>query len=196
MPYIARNISGGYKILLKHQIPPGGSLDLEEVFEGFCKPKRSKKAQEAKHAEWSPDQFPEFLERVETEYARDRGTWQLDFSEGPRTKKGAVAERKKAAAKESFPKEENSRLQRKEEKKQTIQASRKKIRRALDGDMSPKELAWLKMSEETKKIIDNCNDALVIKHAVKLARNIAGQERVRDLLERRLIELSDRLGIA
>lgn len=191
MPYIARNISGGYKILLKHQIPPNGILDLEEVFEGFCKPKRSKKAQEVKHAEWTADQFPDFLEKVQTEYAKDRGIWQLDFSEGPRRKKGAVAEKK---AKEV--QEEDNALTRKDKKQKDLVAARKKIRRAADGDMSPKELAWLKMSPETAKIIDNCSSALVLKHAIKLARNIAGQERVRDLLERRLIEVSDRLGIA
>jgi hypothetical protein len=195
MPYIARNISGGYKILLKHQIPPGGSLDLEEVFEGFCKPKRSKKAVEAKHSEWSPDQFKDFLERVENEYARDRGAWQLDFSDGPSAKRGAMA-KKKRDEDAIIGQDESSRLQRKEQKKKSVQTSRKNIRRAIDGELTPKELAWLKMSEETRKIIDNCNSALIIKHAVKLAKNIAGQERVRDLLEKRLIELSDRLGIA
>jgi hypothetical protein len=194
MPYIARNISGGYKILLKHQIPPGGSLDLEEVFEGFCEPKRSKKAVEAKHSEWSPEQFKDFLEKVESEYARDRGIWQLDFSEGPRPKRGAMA--KKKADEVVSGQDDVSRLKRKEQKTRATQTSKKNIKRAMEGEMTPKELAWLKMSEETKKIIDNCNNALLIKHAVKLARNIAGQERVRDLLERRLIELSDRLGVA
>lgn len=190
MPYRVRNISGGYKILLKHQVPPNGTLDLEEVFEGFCKPKRSKKAQEVKHAEWTADQFPDFLEKVKTEYAKDRGIWDFDFSEGPRPKKGAVAEKKAKAEQE-----ETNGLAKKDKKKQDLVAARKKMRRAADGEMSPKELAWLKMSEETKKIIDNCSDGLVLKHAIKLARNIAGQERVRDLLERRLIEVSDRSGV-
>ena len=190
MPYIARNISGLYKILLKHQVAPNGILDLEEVFAGFCKPKRSKKAQEAKIAEWAPDQFQEFLEKVENEYARDRGIWQLEFSS---TSPEKTSSRKKETATVSSA--ESDRLARRDERMKEVQTSRRRIRRAIEGDMTPKELAWLKMNEETKKIIDNCQDVLTLKHAVKLARNIAGQERVRDLLERRLLELSDRMGI-
>ena len=190
MPYVARNISGLYKILLKHQVPPNGTLDLEEVFAGFCKPKKSKKAQEAKVAEWAPDQFQEFLEKVENEYARDRGIWQLEFSAASAKK---ASSRKKETAEVS---PETERAARRDQRMQEVQTSRRRIRRAIDGDMTPKELAWLKMNEETKRIIDNCNDALILKHAIKLARNIAGQERVRDLLERRLLEVSDRMGIA
>ena len=190
MPYIIRNISKGYQILLKHQVAPGGALDLEDVFEGFCKPKRSKKNQEAKYAEWSTEQFPEFLEKVETEYAMDRGIWRLDFSEDVKgAKKTSTRTRVKIPALV-----EETAVSKREQKKQELHTARKKIRRAMDDEMMPKELAWLKYNEETKKIISNCSNPQVLKHAIKLARNIAGQERVRDLLDNRLMELGDRLG--
>ena len=189
MPYIVRNISKGYQILLKHQVAPGGSLDLEEVFEGFCKPKRSKKNQEAKYAEWSIDQFPEFLDKVETEYAMDRGIWRLDFTkDDATTKKTSTRTRVKVA-----PVEEAV-VSKREQKKQELHTARKRIKRAMDDEVTPKELAWLKYNEDTKKIISNCSNSQVLKHAIKLARNIAGQERVRDLLDNRLMELGDRLG--
>lgn len=190
MPYIARNISGGYKILLKHQVPPDGTLDLEEVFEGFCKPKKSKKNEEAKYSEWSPDQFQEFLSRVEQDYASDRRSWVLEYTDGPRAKRGAAARVKETASKKQI--EQN--VAKREARQKEAYNTKKQVRRANEGTLTPKELAWLPPNESSKKIIDNCSDALALKHAIKLARNIAGQEHIRDLLDRRLIELGDRLS--
>jgi hypothetical protein len=192
MPYIARNISGGYKRLLKHEVAPNGTLDLEEVFEGFCKPKKAKKNEEAKYSEWTEDQFPEFLKRVEQDYANDRRSWVLEYTDGPRARRGAMAT-KESPAKKKAQIEQNVTMR--EQRQKEAHNTRKQVRRAVEGGMTPKDLAWLPPTEASKKIIDNCSNALALKHAIKLARNIAGQEHVRDLLERRLIELGDRLAV-
>jgi hypothetical protein len=183
MPYIAKNISKGYQILLKHQVAPGGELDLEEVFEGFCKPKRSKKNEEPRYAEWAPDEFPQFLERVETDYAADRGVWKFDFTDAPKKNRG----KQRTEVLETM-------VTKREQKKKDAMRAKKNVKRALDDDVTPKELAWLTYGDDAKKIINNISNPQILKHSIKLARNIAGQERVRDLLDSRLMELGDRLG--
>ena len=188
MPYIVRNISSGYKILLKHQVQPGGILDLEEVFEGFCKPKRSKRAQEAKYSEYTKDDFQEFLDKVENVYARNRGVWEFDFSGDEAS--DAERKKKKSAQKKKYAADHPQvAVTRKDKKRKAAMITRRNIRRAIDGDITPKEMAWLPFNEDTKNIISNCRKPQTLKLALKLARNISGQERVRDLIDRRLLEL-------
>ena len=175
MGYIARNISNGYAYLLKQEVQPGATLDLEKVFEGFCKPKKSSKAEPAKYSEYTKDQFSEFLDRVKTEWAADRTVWQIEMPDNVEITKSAV------------PKTEPNR---KTAKRKTAIETRASERRITNADISPKEMAWLEYNDASKKLVHSCSDARKLKMALKLARNLAGRERMRDLIEDRIQELS------
>lgn len=176
MAYLARNISANYAILLKQQVPPGGVIDLAESFLGFCKPKKSSKAEIPKYSEFSEEQFPEFLLWVEE--MADRRTWILEFNElspsGGKLSKQAV---------DGSPKRKSVRRQ----QTMTTKVSQKK---ASSTELVPKEIALLPYTDATKKLILDCSDIRKIKLALKLARNLAGQEKVRGLLEDRVSELA------
>jgi hypothetical protein len=55
--------------------------------------------------------------------------------------------------------------------------------------ITPKEIAWLPFDEVSKKIISDVTDQRLLKMALRLAKNITGQERIRKLIEDRLNEL-------
>jgi hypothetical protein len=175
MGYIVRNVSKGYAYLLKREVAPNGTLDLEEVFEGFCKPKRSKRAEEPKYYEYTKDQFPKFLERVKKEYAVDQGVWRLELPNNGESNNAAPIPNAAAA--------------KKTQKRSTAITSRAASRKT-SSDVTPKEMAWLTYDDASKKIINNCSEVRKLKMAHKLARNLAGQERVRDILANRIAELS------
>jgi hypothetical protein len=175
MAYIARNISGKYAILLKQQIKPDGVIDLETAFEGFCKPKKTSRAEPARYSEFTRDQFPEFLAWV-TEKADPR-EWEFEFD-------GDVEVPTKPRPKVTGA---GSPIKR---KNRNVLATREANRKADTAELSPKQIALLPFSDSTKKTLSDCTDVRKLKAAVKMAKNLAGQERVRNLLEGRLQELA------
>jgi hypothetical protein len=175
MGYKVRNISKGYAYLLKEEVKPGDVLDLEKVFEGFCKPKMvARSEKEPRHIEYTKDQFPEFLEKVRTQWAADRGTWSLELPDN-------VSDSTSPAP--SSP-------SKKTQKRKTAIENRKSQRKISNSDVTPKEMAWMPFNKETENTINSCSDPRKLKMAHKLVRNLAGQERVRKLIEDRIAELN------
>jgi hypothetical protein len=176
MGYKVRNISKGYAYLLKEEVAPGAVLDLEKIFQGFCKPKMvARSEKEPRHIEYTKDQFPEFLDKVRNEWAADRGTWSLELPDN------LVGD-----AVSPVP----SSPSRKNQKRKTAIENRKSQRKMNTSDVTPKEMAWMPFSKEAESTVNNCSDARKLKMAHKLVRNLAGQERVRKLIEDRIAELN------
>jgi hypothetical protein len=174
MAYIARNISGKYAILLKLQVKPDGTIDLQEVFEGFCKPKKSSKAEPARHSEFTREQFPEFLEWVASK--ADPREWAFEFDGDTQA---PVRNKVSGALPTTIRRKKTQAL-----------ATRSAQRKVDTSELSPKQIAVLQFNDSTKKTISDCSDLRKLKAALKMAKNLAGQERVRNLLEERLQELA------
>ena len=173
MGYIARNISKSFAYLLKEEVAPNGTLDLEKVFEGFCKPKMVARSEKVPtHIEYTPDQFPVFLSRVMNEWAKDRTTWSLEFPDDVEVVQPVAAPSRKT------------------QKRKTSLEARGKIKKINSGDITPKEMAWLPYNKESEATINTCSDARKLKMALKMARNLAGQERIRGIIEDRIAELN------
>jgi len=172
MAYIARNISDKYAMLLKHQVKPDGTIDLQELFEGFCKPKKTSRAEPARHSEFTRDQFDEFLEMVQEK--ADPREWALEFDGDVQ-----AASRPKATGFRALPKKKKQVLSVKQDKRKTDTAG-----------LTPKQIALLPFNDASKKTVADCADVRKLKAALKMAKNLAGQERLRNLLEVRLQELA------
>lgn len=177
MAYIARNISGKYAMLLKHQVKPDGILDLETIFEGFCKPKKTSKAEPARASEFTRDQFSEFLDWIADK--ADPREWAFEFDE------------ENLATKVSRPAKTTGALPTTIKRKRSqVLATRESKRKTDTAELAPKQIAVLPFNDATKNTIADCADVRKLKAALKMAKNLAGQERVRNLLEERIQELA------
>jgi len=193
MGWMIKNIGKGYGWVLKHQLGPGELLDLEETFKGFCSPKKSSRAMIPKFSEFSEDEFDEFLDWVREEIVVDTSQFQIINSSVKPKSNGDLSHLKKrrSLAKAEKAIEEGTihdEVDQLKEKRVTYKNVGKKL--PSQKDMTPKEIAWLPFDDVSKKIISDVNDVKRLKMAFKLVRNIAGQERVRKLIEDRLSELA------
>jgi len=174
MAYLARNISGKYAILLKEQVKPDATIDLETIFEGFCKPKRTAKAGIIGNSEFTRDQFPVFLDWVQD--IADPRLWAFEFDG---TISLSPAKRNRIA--------QGSTQKR---KRQNVFAVRETRRKMDTAGLTPKQIALLPADDVGKSTIEDCVDLRKLKAALSMAKNLAGQERVRGWLEDRLQELA------
>jgi len=190
-----RNITNGYGWVLKHQVGPNESLDLRKIFAGFCQPKVSSredltklKAAEKRgskipfKAAWSPDQFDAFVDWVQNEVATDRRKWVFEFSD---IDNGEEPVQKVKATRAPV---DSTKIRKSENKKST--SGTRAVRRKISKDeYTAKQIAWFEYNDQNKKVISECSDVRKLKMALKLARNLAGQERVRILIEERIVDL-------
>lgn len=191
-----KNVSAGYAWILKHQLAPGEALDLQKVFKGFCKPKKSSRAEEARYSEFKEGDYDEFIDWVKEEIMLDKATFALvDESIMDTTEEDkAYGKKRRALSRAARPvgdtsvrgpmKDEAEELR---EKRLTNKVIGKKL--PSKEKITPKEIAWLPFDEVSKKIIGDVTDQRLLKMALKLAKNITGQERIRKAIEDRLNEL-------
>jgi hypothetical protein len=173
---VIRNVSEGYGIILGTQLAPGDVLDLQEEFVRRCKPKKSSKAEPARFAEYKEDQLEEFLDFAEEKVRENPNKWRIEGRTGSATKVTTTRKVEKATSPASNSKR--------------VVAGQRVMRVPSAKSLSPKELAWLPYDNNTKEIIGDFRDLKILKSAYKLVRNLAGQERVRRLIEDRLNELA------
>jgi hypothetical protein len=194
MSWYIRNISANYAWVLKNQLGPGDSLNLDKVFEGFCKPKRSSRGETPKFSEFKEGEFEDFLEWVREEILNDKGILELvDDSKEPEIEE--VVDNKKVprhVAKAVKPKGDIKVRVDVEELQEKGRVTHKKIGKKLpsESEMSPKDIAWLPYDNTSKRIIGDIDDTRRLKTAFRLVRNISGQERTRKMIEDRLSELA------
>lgn len=201
MAFFVRNISDNYAWILKNQLGPGDTLNLHKVFQGFCKPKRSHRAEEPKFAEFNENEFEDFMDWVRTEIVLDKGVFEIidddtlpeaSFDDGLTIEE--KKQRRRAMRKAATPRGD-TKVRVDKEKLDEIKSKKtthKQVGRKLpsEKDLSPKEIAWLPYDGMSKQIIDGIGDARRLKSALRLARNLSGQERTRKLIEDRLNELA------
>lgn len=194
MSFYIRNISEGYAWILKNQLGPQETLNLNKVFEGFCKPKRSSRGEEPKFSEFKENEFDEFMEWVKDEILTDKNTFEL-YDDSVMPEEDEIPEVKPTrrhvakAAKPVGDIKVRGDVEALKEKRVTHKPiGGKKL--PSNKEMSPKEIAWLPFDKTSKKIIDEIDDTRRLKTAYRLVRNINGQERTRRLIEDRINELA------
>jgi len=169
--YYVRNIGERHGFILQHTLAPGETLDLEKLFRDFCKPKINKNKEVLAPPQFEKDNFEGFLSWV-SDIVVDRGRWELVYAERHVPAKikepHAVVNRKNKLARGT------------EKARATLKAK----------DLTSKDIAWLPYDAQTKKIVEECNDAKKLKAALRLVKTLAGQERLRKLLEDQVASLA------
>jgi hypothetical protein len=183
MSHFVKNISNKHAIILKHQLAPGQSLDLEEVFKGFCQPKRVTSKGPETLPEYHEDEFGIFLEWVKQDLGNNQAIWRFSDAET------------EVVNPAKLPMTRKTRAQRRVEVPATapaVKPAEKPVRRRNakdDRSVTSKTIAWMPY-EEAKSLIAEVADTRKLKAALKLVRNISGQERVRKLIEERILDLA------
>jgi hypothetical protein len=207
MAHFLKNRSKKHAHILQRQVEPQASICLEDVFEGFCKPKVASKDDRKKldiaeqrgvdapgiRSEYSPDDFDLFLEKAK-EMAKDQAIWEFWTDDKVTTLNRKNTPRKivlqnaesDAAAQPAVATGKKGSV-----KSQAIQ--KKDIKRKLpsESEWTPQELARLPYNEDTKKLINDIGSdkARSLKAALKLVRHLPGQERTRKLIEDKIADL-------
>lgn len=199
MAFYIRNVSKNYAWILKQQLGPGETLNLNKVFEGFCKPKASTRGEAEpgvkKFSEFTEDEFEDFMEWVKEEIMLDKGSFEIvddtvlpepepEPEDAPSKKKRrALAKAKKPAG--------DIKVRGSEEALGDARVTHKQLGKKLPSqkNLSPKEIAWLPADGMSRKIIEDVDDMRRLKTAFRLVRNISGQEQTRKMIENRIAEL-------
>ena len=198
MSFYIRNISNNYAWILKNQIGPGETLNLNKVFEGFCKPKAATRGQAElnvkKFSEFRDDEFDEFMDWVKEEILLDKGKFEIiddTTLPEPEPQSDHISKKRRAIAKAARPVGDVE-IRGSKEALQAKRVTNKQLGKKLpsEKDMSPKEIAWLPADGMSRKIIEGIDDIRRLKTAFRLVRNISGQERTRKMIEDRIAELS------
>jgi len=193
MSWFVRNISENYAWVLKNQLGPGETLNLNKVFEGFCKPKKSSRGDEAKFSEFKEDQFDDFLEWVQDEILVEKGIFELyDDAKVPEVEEVKETKRVPRHALKAAKPVGEVKVRGDSESLGEKRVTHKQVGKKLpsEKDLSPKEIAWLPPDITSKRIIGEIDDTRRLKTAYRLVRNINGQERTRRLIEDRINELA------
>jgi hypothetical protein len=200
MAYLVRNISKGYARLLKHEAGPGQTIDLEQVFKGFCVPKVSSKDDAKKierfekdgrphglKAEFEEDEFDEFIDWVIQDVGINPTVWATELEEeSPNIKVSKSSKSKERRAKKAKKATVTTgagetRVEQNRKSQQTLLAREK---------LTAKEMAMLDPNDKiSAEVINHCSDFKKVKLALRLAKNLSGQERIRMLLEKRVTDL-------
>lgn len=157
--YFIKNRSLNYQRILKHWFAPGDKGDLETLFVEFSTDS------ERVPAMFGKDEFDKFISWVMETVEADPSNWEIIV---PKNWNRPEVEEKEIE--EENPWEEQ--LQSKSEKEYTGY-----------------NLAWLPYNEETKKIIARYPNAKELRKAEKIASGLAGRGKLRDLLNKRILEL-------
>lgn len=198
MSYYIKNKGQKHAWILKHQLSPGETLDLDEVFKGFCKPKPSTRGEAEPHvkkfSEFKENEFDDFMEWVREEIMLDRATFEIvDDSVLPKPDPELDEKSKKRRVMSKAKKASGDIKVRgwSEEALGEARATYKQLGKKLpsEKDLSPKEIAWLPADGMSRKIIEDIDDIRRLKTAFRLVRNISGQERTRKMIEDRINEL-------
>ena len=198
MAFYVRNMTQEYKWILKHSLGPGETLNLNKVFDGFCQPKRSYRAETPKFSEFNVNEFDEFMDWIRTEIVVEKGTFEIidDQTLPPDNPNMDLSMEEKKQRRRAFRKAAEPvgdiKVRVDPDTLKDKKATHKQIGKKLPSqkDMSPKEIAWLPYDNISKQIIDNIDDTRRLKTAYRLVRNINGQERTRKLIEDRINELA------
>lgn len=194
MTYFIKNISNNYVWVLKNQLAPGDTLNLDKVFEGICKPKASSRAEAEpdvpKFSEFKENEFDEFMDWVKEEIVTERGV--LDIVEDvmeEATPEPTKKERRafKKAKKPVGDIKVRGDVEALTEKRQTHKQVGKKL--PSQKELSPKQIAWLPFDKTSKAIIGEMDDLKRLKSAFRLVRNLPAREQTRKLIEDRIAEL-------
>lgn len=203
MALYVRNITEEYKWILKTELAPGASLNLNETFKNFCKPKVSRRADAEpgvpKFSEFKEDEFDEFMLWINEEIITDKNSFEIiddtDLTEDELDPYAHLPIEEKKAKRRSMRRAKapsgETKVRGAEElkkKRQTHKQTGNKL--PSEKAMSPKEIAWLPYDKMSKNIVEGIDDVRRLKTALRLARNLNGQERTRKLIEDRINELS------
>lgn len=196
MAFYIRNISQNYAWILKQQLGPGETLNLDTVFKGFCKPKAATRGEAEPHvkkfSEFTENEFDDFMEWVQEEIMLDKGTFEIiDDTVLPEPEpEKATGKRRRAMSKAKKP-VGDIKVRGSEDALKEARVTNKQLGKKLPSqkDLSPKEIAWLPADGISRKIIEDIDDMRRLKTAFRLVRNISGQERTRKMIEERIAEL-------
>lgn len=196
MAFYIRNISQNYAWILKNQLGPGETLNLNKLFEGFCKPKASTRGEAepgvAKFSEFNEEEFDDFMDWVKEEILTDKGVFEIiddtvlpepEIEASPKKKRRSMSKAKRPIG--------DIKVRGVDDKLKESRATHKQLGKKLPSqkDLSPKEIAWLPADGISRKIIEDIDDMRRLKTAFRLVRNISGQERTRKMIEDRIAEL-------
>jgi hypothetical protein len=163
MKYYVKNISRKHAFILKQTVASGERVDLEKLFKDFCKPKYNSKKEVVASPEFNENQFNDFLKWVNG-LASDRGVWEVMFNG-------------------KYVPADSVNIDPVIKRTPTRRSRKTKLEVLKIEHLAPTDIAWLPFDDLTKKMITECTDLKKMKASFSLVRNLAGQERLRKLIE-------------